>query len=136
MALTLVKNKVCNACGADVRPNSLFCYNCGGAIVENVSEENLTKEKEAEEKQFDTDLIDKNIVAADEPKNPETAIVQEETKLKSAAGLRRRPKSIEKKTVEVVWEEYENAPNLWFLSVAIVLMILVAGILFLAMYLK
>jgi len=136
MALTLVKNKVCNACGSDVRPNSLFCYNCGGAIVVKDSEENISKEKEPEEKEADKDLIDNNIIIAPEPEKPETAVVEEEPKLKSAAGLRRKPKSIQKKTIEVVWEEHENAPNVWFLAVAIVLVILVATILFLAMYLK
>lgn len=32
MAETLVEEKICEACGAEVRPGSLFCYNCGGPV--------------------------------------------------------------------------------------------------------
>ena len=40
--------------------------------------------------------------------------IVEETKLKSAAAMRRRAKIVEKKRVEEVqWEEHENAPNGW-----------------------
>ncbi|MDQ6788538.1 MAG: zinc ribbon domain-containing protein [Acidobacteriota bacterium] len=145
MALTLVEKKVCDACGADVRPSSLFCYNCGGAVAEKIPGEylpneavdSLPKEEVKEVKQAaNLASSDKEIVAANEPENSGQPIVQEEAKLKSAAGLRRRPKSVQKKTIEVVWEEHENAPNVWFISVAIVIMIFVAAILFLAMYLK
>ena len=142
MALTLVQNKVCNACGADVRPNSLFCYNCGKSIVEKTSEENLIKAETSEEKVFEeketanSELIDNQAVAAVDTEAPEKTIIQEQAKLKSAAGLRRKPKSVQNRTIEVVWEEHENAPNVWFLSVAIFIMILVGTILFLAMYLK
>lgn len=142
MALTLVKNKVCNACGADVRPNSLFCYNCGGAIVEKIPAENPTetevaKEEIIEEKEAtDGNLIESKTVANVKTDTIEKQVVREETKLKSAAGLRRKPKSVQRKQIQIVWEEHENAPNVWFLSVAIVIMIMVAAILFLAIYLK
>ena len=33
MAKTTVENLVCQACGADVRENSLFCYHCGGSVA-------------------------------------------------------------------------------------------------------
>ena len=64
------------------------------------------------------------------------ASIQEDAKLKSAANLRRRTKSFQKKPVEVVWEEPENAPNKWFPLVAIVLILFVVAIFYLAMYLK
>ncbi len=143
MALTLVENKICSACGADIRPNSLFCYSCGSAVSdEKKPEENFTAEKsitvlsEVNEKKAINEMI-----AADEPENkiinePEKPIVAEEIKLKSAANMRRKSKSFQNKKVEIVWEEHENAPNVWFISVAIVLAIAAAIVLFLAVYLK
>ncbi|MBS1792716.1 MAG: hypothetical protein JSS81_02610 [Acidobacteria bacterium] len=66
----------------------------------------------------------------------EKPTIAEEAKLKSAANMRRKAKNFQKKTVEVVWEEPENAPNKWFPLVAIVLILLVVGIFYLAMYLR
>ena len=56
--------------------------------------------------------------------------------MKTAASLRRKGKSFQRKTVEIVWEEPENAPNKWFPIVAILLILLVLVIFYLAMYLK
>jgi hypothetical protein len=66
----------------------------------------------------------------------EKASIKEDAKLKSAANLRRKAKSFQRKTVEVVWEEPEDAPNKWFPIVAILLILLVVAIFYLAMYLK
>ena len=56
--------------------------------------------------------------------------------LKSAAAMRRQAKSVESKTIALVWEQQNDAPNGWFISAAIVLTLFAVGILFLAMYLK
>ena len=32
MAETSVTNQTCPTCGVEVRPNTQFCYNCGGAV--------------------------------------------------------------------------------------------------------
>jgi uncharacterized membrane protein YvbJ len=37
MAETITKNQVCNACGANVREGSLFCYNCGGSLASEIA---------------------------------------------------------------------------------------------------
>ncbi|HXG83831.1 MAG TPA: zinc ribbon domain-containing protein [Pyrinomonadaceae bacterium] len=157
MAQTFVENKICGVCGADVRPNALFCYNCGGAItvetkaeekspekpfVYKIKKEKVKKEKvkkEPEQTVFDEKTEQKVIVADAEIKEPEkdkNLEAEPKRELKSAASLRRKSKSLERKIVEVVWEEHENAPNVWFISVAVVLAIVAAVILFLAMYLK
>jgi hypothetical protein len=147
MAQTFVENKTCGICGADVRPNALFCYNCGGAVtVETKSEEKppekpfapeVKKEPEQtvviEESKLTPIVEDAGIKESKNSKNLET---ERKPELKSAASLRRKSKSLERKTVEVVWEEHENAPNVWFISVAVGLTIVAAGILFVAMYLK
>ena len=174
MSKTLVDKKICDTCGADVRPGSGFCYNCGSAVAtENElpkTEANIdVKEVSdawrqsdlAENSDFKTSNIDLKTTKlkkeevietidlkpigkpSDEELNktiespaPTKPSLQEEAKLKSAANMRRKAKSFQRKTVEVVWEEPENAPNKWFPIVAIVLILLVVGIFYLAMYLK
>ncbi|MDQ3322139.1 MAG: zinc ribbon domain-containing protein [Acidobacteriota bacterium] len=152
MAQTFVENKTCGVCGADVRPNALFCYNCGGAVAvetkpekkppekrfaPEVKKEEIKKEPEQtvviEESKLTPIVEDAGIKESKNSKNLET---KPKPELKSAASLRRKSKSLERKTVEVVWEEHENAPNVWFISVTVGLTIVAAVILFLAMYLK
>lgn len=66
--------------------------------------------------------------------NPKAA---EKTKLKSAAEMRRKTRTLQKNRVEeVVWEEHENAPNGWFIIVALILILIAAGLFFVAVYMK
>lgn len=168
MAKTLVEKEICDACGADVRPGSLFCYNCGGAVSDEIPEPVLNQQRKAPGgNNFKDDLPPKNNLQTNrlkseagekielkpiekppgtpiineppvksEGKTPEKISIQEEAKLKSAANLRRKAKIYRKKTVEVVWEEPDNAPNKWFPIVAVVLILFVILIFYLAMYLK
>jgi hypothetical protein len=172
MAETLVENKVCAACGADVRENALFCYHCGGAISpevavagngdavssgwfrENIAEDKVKVETAEQPKttaklevsaleNFDkpiekpTDEILGEPIAKPTGKLNEKPPEKPETKLKSAAAMRRRTKIVQKKKVEeVVWEEHESAPNIWFLLVALILILLAGGLFFLAIYVK
>ena len=160
MADTLVEKKICEACGADVRPGSLFCYNCGGAVSLDLPESKKEKVSAAWmqgdlvensdlrtkpldskavktiavkpiEKPSDTLLVEKNVEIPAEKPN-----IQEEAKLKSAANMRRKAKTFQKKSVEIVWEAPETGPNKWFPIVAIILILVVVGIFYLAMYLK
>ncbi|MFN2391063.1 MAG: hypothetical protein ABR566_03755 [Pyrinomonadaceae bacterium] len=155
MAETLVENKVCNACGADVRPGALFCYSCGKSvtlrsdIVDNNNNENggdirlhddiikgngnldkLAKEGLLAEQNTQTRLEEFSEKTVTKPN------IQEQVKLKSAASLRRKSKILQKKRVEVVWEEQEDVPNIWFIIVAISLTIFAIIVVYLAMYLR
>jgi hypothetical protein len=147
MAETLVENRICGACGAEVRAGALFCYNCGGSLAPDfLKSEKQTEIKKPVDAPFSNDLtnnndnsaarLEKMVVeqAADQP--IEKPARQNEAKLKSAANLRRQSKTFERKRVEVVWVEPENAPNGWFIVVALLLTLFVVGIFFLAMYLK
>jgi hypothetical protein len=165
MAETLVEKKICEACGADVRHGSLFCYNCGGAVSLDLPES--AKKKEVSDAWFQSDLSETNNLKTtplkketvekaentpiakpiDKPtvgelleglgdKPIEKPNIAEEAKLKSAANMRRKAKTFQRKSVEVVWEEPESAPNKWFPIVAIILILLVIGIFYLAIYLK
>lgn len=145
MAETSVENRVCQSCGADVRPNTLFCYNCGESLAPKLStgakdEKNVSnawfRENISEEKNGDKLSENKpaaTIEATDRPipKPPLT----DEPKLKSAAAMRRQSKAYQPKRVEIIWEEYD-APNGWFILATILIALFAVGILFLAIYLK
>ncbi len=170
MSKTLVKKKICDACGADIRTGSLFCYNCGRAVAADLPETGkINNRKPVSDARFQSELkeysdlktenIDlkttqlreetvekvelkpiakptEELLEKIEAKPFEKPSMLEDAKLKSAANLRRKAKSFQRKTVEVVWEEPENAPNKWFPLVAILLILFVVGIFYLAMYLK
>lgn len=192
MAETLVEQKVCAKCGADVRKDALFCYHCGGAVEAEVAvsaangdsvssgwfRENIAAEEPKTTTKLDAPVAEKtdkpiskpsdlrletaiekpteifSDAPAEKPKKTkinktselpkvETTIEKtlekpkEETKLKSAAAMRRKAKIVEKKRIEEYeWEEHENAPNLWFILVALILIAIAGGLFFLAIYVK
>lgn len=47
MAEKVLENEVCGNCGVEVRPNSLFCYNCGSQVASDdaVEAENQNSKK-------------------------------------------------------------------------------------------
>ncbi len=142
-----VKNRICQACGADARPNALFCYHCGGSLAA-AADINLGNKKDSNEP------FRRSVAETENGGQPaaqtRAAIVREpadqpilklippaeEPKLKSAAAMRRKSKRFQPKRIEIIWEEHENAPNGWFVFAAIILTLFAAGILFLAIYLK
>lgn len=166
MAETLVKTEICEACGVDVRPGSMFCYNCGGAVVAVESGNSRKKKKKnkvsdvwfqeeiggnnnlnttkldtiAEEKPVEesAEIVEGELVevAENDAEAISKPIIPTEKKLKSAAELRRKSKTFQQKKVEVVWEENVNTPSAWFVLVALVLVFFVVLIFWAAIYLK
>ena len=148
MAETIVENQICNACGVDVREGSLFCYNCGGAVASEIEVEKEDKKDKASDVWLRENLVEngKNDQitnqseefitlekVADKPiPKPE---IQTEANLKSAAAMRRKSATFQKKQVEVVWEE-NDAPNASFIVVALILSLFAVAVFFLAIYLK
>lgn len=158
MAETTIEKRICEACGSEIRNGALFCYHCGGAVESEVNvaaangdsvssgwfRENISDDSEVKE----TTKLDKiEIEEIGEPiKKPidiplesdaEQPKKNQEKKLKSAAEMRRKSRLTQKNRVEeIVWREHENAPNGWFLIIAVIL-IFVAGLLFyLAIFVK
>ena len=159
MAETLVENRVCGACGVDVRPGALFCYNCGGSVSPKVGFENYNKKDDVGESRLSEDvavdstnhnkvkleelIIEKSVennaakpFETIDEKFAEKKSIQEQAKLTSAANLRRQSKNLQRKKVEIVWEEPEATPNLWFIIVAIVLTLFAAIIIYFALHLR
>ncbi len=153
MAETIVENQICSICDADVRKGALFCYNCGSSVapeiitpraekIDNedqvIIKKDFTKngQKTRQKKQKnkpENDLAPLEEVAEKPITKPE---IQPETTLKSAASLRNKSKSAQVKKVEIVWEEHENAPNIWFILTVIFLSISSILVVWLVLQLK
>ncbi len=148
-----VENGVCDACGTEIRAQALFCYNCGAAVAEKIASSKNRKNHKS--------VLTKKIVDKKEIKSPSENNLIEQTekasesneqeietrekakgngnkdvKLKSAAALRNKARRLEPKKLEIIWEEHDNAPNLWFIGIAVLLIIFTIIIYFIAMALK
>lgn len=144
MAETLIENQVCSTCGTDVRPAALFCYNCGAAVAEEIPSNNYKKKGKSSRKttvkesisKIENDLINQPEEVEKENVSLAETKGKDNIKLKSAAALRNKARRLEPKKVEIIWEEHDNAPNLWFIGVAVLLVIFTIIIYFIAMSLK
>lgn len=112
MSETVVQTAVCEACGAEVRDESLFCYNCGERISEDIAVGEPLAEK---------------------PK----ALVQPGSRppLKSAASLRKQRRAVSRQPVEVSWEQRTDSPAA-FVITTIVLVVGALVLLVIALYLR
>ncbi len=84
--------------------------------------------------------IDKSesVTIEDKAETAEKEIIAEKTeksKPKTAAAMRRKPKDIKKKRVEIVWEKPNSPPNIWFLVATILFAALAVGLWIVANYL-
>jgi hypothetical protein len=155
---------VCIKCGENARPQALFCFACGGEIVEgaDIADEVVSSEwfKEDIVKAEDTSKDQTTAGAEVEGENlPSAEGLEAETndgkveapvmdrdttqrpgsvnnKLRTASDLRRKPKPIRAKKIEVVWEDSNESPNLVFLVCGLLIFLIVCGIAALAMYYK
>ena len=153
MAEILVENQICKNCGADVRPQSLFCYNCGGAVsdkalkvetkngngkISDVRERETIVENASAKTQIIKSENENSmpVVSEQNKTNDKTPNIHEEAKLKSAAAMRRKAKTIQKKEIEVVWEEPESISSVWLILITLAITIFAAAVIIVAKYLK
>ena len=113
MVETAVESSVCEACGADVRDESLFCYNCGGPVA-------TTRER----------LVETSI--SEEPTDIEPAA---KPPLRSAASLRKQRRAFNRQPVEVRWEHPAGSPT-GFVIATVILTAAALVLLILALYLR
>lgn len=112
MAETAVESSVCDACGADIRDESSFCYNCGGPVgkpPKSIGE---------------AAVRDETINAEPATKPP----------LKSAASLRKQRRAFNRQPVEVRWEYPAGSPT-GFVIATVILTAAALVLLILALYL-
>jgi uncharacterized Zn finger protein (UPF0148 family) len=152
MAETLVENRTCSACGVDVRTGALFCYNCGGSVAPEIpvseNQEPVTVAMFRENTDGEISK-DENLEQIEDAATAETVVAEtvdvpvkktdiyEEGKLKSAASLRRKAKTFQKRKIEeIAWTGHENAPNAWFILVALILTLFAVAVFWLAIRLR
>lgn len=163
MAETLVEKNVCKECGADVRPQTAFCYNCGKAVAQ--PEEAADPIDEASDVWFGETIVneepipdvegpvgkeDDGSVPSEAQSVPEEAktlpMVDEidplhhslpvESGLKSAAEIRRKPKTFKGRDVEVVWEGYKDPPTRGLILITLLLVLFTIIVFLIAMQMK
>ena len=114
MSESAVEIARCEACSAEVRDGSLFCYNCGGAVKKpsTVAE-----------------------TVGEPTKPPATETRATTPPMRSAASLRTRRRAINREPVKVSWERREGSPNV-FIVTTIFLVLAATVLLVLALYLR
>lgn len=151
MTQTTAENQVCNACGVEVRKGALFCYHCGGSIAPAVAAPKIEKADENKRipaKKTDTENEEKTKPESlgNSAENESSSVekiaekpipkpeLQPENNLRSAASLRKKPKPVQKKKVEIIWQEHENPPNVLFVLAALLLAAFALAVMWLALY--
>ena len=110
MAETVVDKAVCATCEAEIRDESLFCYNCGSAVVPAVE-------------------------PVAEPEIKEPPVETKRPQLRSAAALRKHRRAYNRQPVEIVWEPRESSPGAFILA-TVLLTAAALILLVLALYLR
>jgi len=131
-----VENVACITCGADVRSEALYCYNCGGVVATQPAPERAAEQ--AEKKQRETVAAPRGAESVTESR-PDVPVVSTtganpQRKPLTSAMLRRKRAS-NRQPVEVIWEE-PSRPSMIFVVASIIVTILTVLILAAALYLK
>src|ERR1044071_3759652 len=95
---TVVEKTECPKCGADVRPDTQFCYNCGGPVADEIKNDGPSTNGAVI-----SDTVDEKVPAPG---------------LRSAREIKRRERVFERRTKEVVWEPVINTSNTQLIVVA------------------
>jgi zinc-ribbon domain len=112
-ANTISETTACPKCGADVRPGSLFCYNCGGRVKKEVSA----------------------LVENERPK-PKENVTQPAPGLRSAKDLRRRERVFDRAPRRIKWEPVEETSDVQLIVVTAAIVIFTVIVIALAFYLR
>lgn len=155
-----LEKPICQTCGADVRPGALFCFSCGSS-VETVDSENTghngkghfqLREESIREDSYKNSAADVKIeeIPIERPledpfalpvgKNNEAQdrkfAADGKLALKTAASLRKRNRTAQKKKIEVVWEPSRDKANIWFVIAALFFLLVAVGILVAMLYIR
>jgi hypothetical protein len=180
MAETLVEKKVCRECGAEVRPQTSFCYNCGKSVTETpdrdpaeepssiwfgetiisdgpepepepteepenavteVFEEPVPAEPAVDPAEYETEKIERENLEPETPSGPDPFdpvhhSLPVESGMRSAASIRRKPKTFQRREVEIVWEEYEGKSNLKYILITLLVVLFTVIVFWIAMTMK
>jgi hypothetical protein len=113
---TVVEKTECPKCGADVRPESQFCYNCGGRIEAELGAETSNNGDE-----WITDPLAE--------KRPAPG-------LKTAREIKRRERVFQRRAKEVAWEPADSEPNVQLIVVTVIAVLFTLAVIIIASYLS
>ncbi|MBP6003065.1 MAG: zinc ribbon domain-containing protein [Pyrinomonadaceae bacterium] len=122
MAKGKAKVKGCWSCGAEIRPDTQFCYSCGKPLagpIESVITENAIAETDTST-EVNESLVDlERALGAQFPPEGDP-----KAKLTAAAAQRRTARRGTRKQTEVVWEPVDDGANrLYFLIVLLIFVV-------------
>ena len=106
---TIVKAD-CETCGADVRENTLYCYNCGGKLDVAV----------ALDANGSTTADDNTKVALDDLADKLSHGSESDVELAKAATERKKARVMHRKSLEYKWEPRDDTPVLPLMFAAII----------------
>ena len=142
----VVEEHTCGACGAEVRADTQFCYNCGGSLGLDKADQADESDKQPDEAvqdivqpiQMPMEPLDgtAEAIASTNGEVAAAVTVTGEPKLRSAASLRRKAKAMERKPMEIVWEPAENGTNVRFVAATVIFLIFTAFVVALALYFR
>ncbi len=130
MTAAEVKQKTCNNCGAEVRENTMFCYNCGSGVGEapvvepEVETNGVATEADSETQAALADLAGRFKIEE----------VEDDGKLAKAASERRKARIKHRKPAEFVWEPAEDSANRVVVLLAILVAVIAAAAVFLTVF--
>ena len=124
-----VEEKTCSKCGAEVRHDTQFCYNCG----ESVGEEAIPSPDDASLKTDAPLTASIPSVVDNAQTNGQFSPAVDDQELTSAASLRRKGRAPQRKTTEVLWEPSGNRVNLPLIISTIVFAVFTVVVILLAL---
>lgn len=128
MAEVALEKATCEKCGADVRENTLFCYNCGNRFGEAIKQTNGAVPNDMSD---ETKSALDDLAARFKIEEPESS-----DKLALAAAQRKKARVTPKRKKDEVWEGAEGRSGGVFFVISLLIFLMVAAVVFITVYWK
>lgn len=136
MSDVLVEGLTCGACGVEVRPDTQFCFNCGGSLelAEAADGGPIAMPSIDPDPPAGAAAVT-NISSRNSSPDPSEKMGSgtEPPRLETASSLRRKTRTMERKPIEIVWEPNRGA-NVVLIAATVLLCIFAAIVVGLALY--
>lgn len=127
MPETATSNETCSNCGADARPDTDFCYNCGKPVGEG-SDPVTDLAPPIQKPQDDSlEILEKALAAS-------RVDAGSKEKIELAAAERKRARSNKRRSIDVIWEP--SGSNRIFFLIAILVFVIALAVVFLSRTVK
>ena len=143
MAETTLEKAICESCGADVREDTQFCYNCGKPVAEDEPipqpepDGPVNVPVEANGAEPVEEMPDDTKTALDElAEKFKDEDADEADKLAAAAAERKKARVRPRKKRAITWQPVNEGPGLVFIAGTLLITVLAAVIVLLTVYWK